>query len=155
MFKTNSTIDPKRWKLGVGLNLILLLLVIALIRSGWYWTPPRGDRFIWLLIFVPLTAIGFGSGSIDQLFSRQLPKRARIWIILAGFVPFVLYAVGLAALQSWSGLIGAVLGLLVLVLVSVQGAFTNRLTGNRWVAALLQALLLWLWIMPQGVLFGF
>ena len=54
---------------------------------------------------------------------------------------------------SISGLISGGIGLVVLGLVLLQGIVTYRLTGSRVMAAVLQSLLHYAIILPQGVLF--
>jgi hypothetical protein len=52
-------------------------------------------------------------------------------------------------------MINGVIGLFVLWIVFQQGKITTNLTGSRWLAAVLQAILLYMLILPQGVLFTF
>jgi hypothetical protein len=147
--------DKNRFVLGLTINLILFLLLVGWIRSGWYWTPPRGARAIWLVIFSSLTALGFLASWIDRTIITNLPASRRFWLNLSAYLPFFLYVAGMAFLQSWSGFLSALLGLVVLFLADFQGRMTLRLTGSVWLAAIFPAVLIWLWVMPQGVLFGF
>lgn len=143
------------WRYVIGLNLLVILFLLLFARSGWFWIPPTGDRLVWLLIFTPFTAIGFWSGAYDQaLISSEERGKKRI-IQWNGFLPFILYALLMIALSSWSGLINGMIGLLILWIAFQQGKITENLTGSRWIAALLQAFLLYLIILPQGVLFRF
>ena len=143
------------WRYVIGLNLLLGVFLLFFARSGWFWIAPTGDRFTWLLIFTPFTTLGFWSGIFDQRLLEEEDRKGKIVVQLNGFLPFILYAILMLVLASWSGVINGLIGLLVLWIVGQQGKFTSTLTGSRWVAALFQAVMLYLIILPQGVLFSF
>lgn len=153
-----------RWRLSLRLpgrkpvllalifNAILFLAAALYARSGFYYVPLTGDRLLWALIFTPFTALGFWIG---QMEANLLPDpRHRRLALLIGLLPFFLFAAFLAALGSLSGVTGNVQGLIILAIVLAQGEITRRLLGGtRWVGAILQSLLLYSLILPQGVLF--
>jgi hypothetical protein len=134
---------------------LLTFFLLFFARSGWFWIPPTGDRFVWLLIFTPFTTAGFWSGTFDQKLLKEEDRKGKRLIQLNGFLPFIIYSVLMMAIGSWSGLISGVIGLLVLWIVFQQGKITTYLTGSRWFPALLQSITLYLIILPQGVLFSF
>ncbi|NTV37455.1 MAG: alpha/beta hydrolase, partial [Anaerolineaceae bacterium] len=51
-------VDYLRIVLALAFNLILLFALVWFARSGWFYTPPNGDRLIWVFIFAPVTALG-------------------------------------------------------------------------------------------------
>lgn len=136
---------------------VLLALTALVARSGWFFTYPLNDRLIWLLLFTPVTAIGFGIGGYEGQMLREARARRlqRLGHTLIGLFPFFLWAIVLAAIGSLSGLVGSLQGLVILGLVLLSGNLFQRLGRRTWLAALLQALLLYWLILPQGVLFGF
>ncbi len=149
-------VDLWRWLLAIGFNLILVLLMFAYARSGWLYAPPVGDRLIWVLLFTPLTMLGFWMGQLEGDWIREAaPGQAGpVWAAtLIGLVPFFLWTAVLAVLGSTSGMLGGLQGLLLLAVVLLQGTITRILCGQRWLAALLQSLLLYSLLIPQGVLF--
>ena len=134
----------------------LFALSAAYARTGFVFIYPGNDRLWWLLIFTPLTSLGFWVGLHEYgMLSRTDPQS--IWPRLGGFLvgltPFLLYTLLLAVLGSISGMITGLVGLLILGLVLVFGTLVLRLTGRPWLAALLQALWLFWLILPQGPLF--
>ncbi len=143
------------WRRVLVLNAGIFVFMALFARSGWFWVPPTGDRFIWLLIFTPLTALGFWSGAIDLALLSAQDEQRKLWVQANGFLPFILYAGLMVSISSWSGMINGVIGLFMLWIVFQQGKITTNLTGSRWLAAVLQAILLYMLILPQGVLFTF
>lgn len=140
-----------------ALAFILVLAVVSLLaRSGWWYAFPFNQRFIWLLIFTPITALGFmiGFKEIEILRTSQPEKPWLIWLnSLVGLFPFFLYTAFLAALGSTSGVVGSIQGLVILALSITTGTLVQKISGRPWLAALLQAFLLYWLILPQGVLF--
>ncbi|NTU75649.1 MAG: alpha/beta hydrolase [Anaerolineaceae bacterium] len=150
-------VDYLRIVLALAFNLILLFALVWFARSGWFYTPPNGDRLIWVFIFAPVTALGFWFGQLEgDLISNTAPGRSLPqWLAgLNGLMPFFLWTILQAGLGSTSGMIGGLQGLLVLGIIILQGGITRRLTGLRWPGAICQALLLYLLVLPQGVLFS-
>jgi hypothetical protein len=139
-------------------NLAMLIILALYANSGWYAAPPGGVRLMWALIFTPFTALGFWIVQLDvDLISQNNPD-TRISPALATInllLPFFIYIIVLAFTGSTSGVISALQGVIVLSLVLLQGAITYRLTGQRWLTAILQALMLYLLILPTGALFKF
>jgi hypothetical protein len=144
--------------------LVLLMAGVALsvtalyARSGWFWAPPLGDRLIWLLLFTPPTALGFWIGGhewhlVGEAAAGQSSLRA--WLTLVGLLPFILWTAFQAALGSLSGMVAGVQGLVILAFVLAFGGLVLRFAARLWVVALLQAVLLYCLVLPQGVLFSF
>lgn len=144
------------WRWAILFNLILFISVTLLYRSGIGLAPPVGVRFAWVLIFIPLTALGFWLGMLEaDALSIAAPGKPvyRILSVLISLLPFYLYLVLLLALGSTSGVLGALTGLLVLATSLLQGEITRKLTGHSLVSALLQASLIFWLILPSGALF--
>jgi len=150
------TTDKTRWAWALVFNLGLFAAVILFYRSGQGLVPPIGERLVWVFIFTPVTALGFWLGALeDAALARGFPRSGnlRILAMLVGLFPFFLRFILLAALGSTSGMIGAMVGLIILGMVLVQGEITRALLAEGWTAAILQSLLLYLVVMPQTVLF--
>jgi hypothetical protein len=140
-----------------GLAFILVLAAVSLLaRSGWWYTFPFNQRFIWLLVFTPITALSFmlSFKEIEILRKSQPDKPCLIWLnSLVGLFPFFLYTIFLASMGSISGVVGSLQGLVILALSIATGALVEKISGRPWLAAMLQAFLLYWLILPQGVLF--
>jgi pimeloyl-ACP methyl ester carboxylesterase len=152
----DAHVSIKRLGLAVIFNVILFFILAYYGNSGWYQIPPSGERLLWVAIFTPFTALGFWIGQMeDDLIGHAVPneKSKRTILTLIGLLPFFLYAILLTILGSISGLIGGLQGLVILAIVHRQGKITYHLTGIRWLAAVLQAVMLYLLVMPGGALF--
>jgi hypothetical protein len=142
--------------LAVCLTLGVFVFTAAFARSGWFYVFPLNIRFIWLAVFTPPTALGFWIGLREtDWLRRDAPGQGRVlfWHAVIGLVPFFIYAIFLGLLGSLSGLAGSLQGLIVLGWVLAYGRLMQRLTGLAWLTAVLQSLLLYWLILPQGVLF--
>lgn len=154
--KWRTTSIPNGWRRVLAFNLALFLSVTLLYRSGMGLAPPVGFRFAWVLIFIPLTALGLWLGMIEaDALSVAAPGKPgyRILSMLISLLPFYLYLILLVALGSTSGVLGSLTGLLVLGLSMLQAEITRRLTGNPLFSAALQALFIFWLILPSGALF--
>jgi pimeloyl-ACP methyl ester carboxylesterase len=150
---------PTNW-LGILWGLlafgVLLFLTAALARTGWFFVFPFNQRFIWLVMFTPITALGFviGLKEMEMLKASQPENRSAVALnTLIGLFPFFLYTSFLAALGSISGVVGGVQGLVILALALVSQNLILKLSKRPWLAALCAAFLLYWLILPQGVLF--
>lgn len=150
---------PTSWLqmiLGLWLGISLLLFTAAYARSGWFHVFPVNERLVWLVIFVPVTALGFWIGSYENHLIKTVEggkSISKLYIPLIGFFPFFLYSFLLGILGSISGLIGGLQGLLILWLVFTVGTIFNRIWQRPWLSAVFQAILLYWLVLPQGVLF--
>jgi len=147
---------PNGWRLAILFNIALFAAVTLLYRSGLGMAPPVGVRFAWVLIFLPLTALGFWLGMLEaDALSSAAPGRPfyRVLSMLISLFPFYLYLILLLTLGSTSGVLGSLTGLLVLAASILQGEVTRRLSGNPLFAAILQALFIYWLILPTGALF--
>jgi pimeloyl-ACP methyl ester carboxylesterase len=147
---------PKGWLLAALFNVGLFVTVALLYRSGIGLVPPVGARFVWVLIFVPLTTLGFWVGMLEaDALSVAVPGKSiyRILSLLISLFPFYLYLILLVFLGSISGVIGSLTGLLVLAASMLQGEITRTLTGNSLISAFVQSLLVFCLILPSGALF--
>lgn len=149
--KIQTTSTHRRWFLAAAFNLALFAVVTLIYRSGLGLAPPVGVRFAWIFIFLPLTALGFWLGMLEM---NLLEKPVyRVLAALNGLVPFYLYVILMGALGSTSGMLGALMGLLVLVASLLLGEINHILTGTPAFAALMQALFIFWMILPAGALF--
>ena len=156
-FDLRSTPMKDGWRWAFLFNLALFLAVTVLYRSGIGMAPPMGARFAWVLIFIPLTALGFWVGMLEaDALSGAVPGKSgyRVLSTLISLFPFFLYLFLLVALASTSGVLASLTGLLVLAVSLLQGEVTRRLCGHPLVAAVLQALLIFWLILPSGALFA-
>jgi pimeloyl-ACP methyl ester carboxylesterase len=154
--KVKPGADPQKSYLAGFIFLAVLVVVSLMARSGWWYTFPFNHRFIWLLVFTPITALGFviGYKEIEVIRSSQPDKRWLVWVnTLVGLFPFFLYTAFLASMGSISGVIGSVQGLIILGLSIATGTLVEKISGRPWLSAMLQAFLLYWLILPQGVLF--
>jgi pimeloyl-ACP methyl ester carboxylesterase len=143
--------------LAVGVEMVLLVFTAAYARTGWFYIPPTNVRLLWLILFTPVTALGFWIGLHEgEMLTLAAPDsiRPRIATTLIGLVPFFLWTLFLAAIGSLSGMVSGIQGLVILALVLAAGALLQRLAGRPWLAALSQSILLYWLILPQGVLFS-
>jgi hypothetical protein len=146
------------WLAAIAAWMLISGLAIGLARSGLFLAPPTGDRLVWLAIFTPFTALGFWIGGREMEMIRRVAPGERTPLVLAlliGLMPFFLWAAFQLAIGSWSGTVASVQGLLILALVLLLGSLMNRLTRWTWLTAVCQAVLLYILILPQGVLFTF
>lgn len=147
---------PKGWLWAALFNVGLFVTVALLYRSGIGLVPPVGARFLWVLIFVPLTTLGFWVGMLEaDALAVAVPGKSiyRILSLLISLFPFYLYLILLVFLGSISGVIGSLTGLMVLAVSILQGEITRILTGNSLVSAIVQSLLVFCLILPSGALF--
>ena len=155
-FRSQGVSTQHGWRWALLFNLALFVSVTLLYRSGIGLVPPMGVRFVWVVIFVPLTALGFWLGMLEaDALRNSAPDKPiyRLWIALIGLVPFYIYLILLWTLGSTSGVLGSLTGLLILALSLLQGEINRMLTGNALVSAVLQALLIFWLILPAGALF--
>ena len=156
-FKFQTVPMPNDWRWAWIFNLALFAAVTILYRSGIGMVPPLGVRFAWVLIFIPLTVLGFWIGMLEaDAFSVAAPGKPtyRLLSTLISLFPFYVYLALLIALGSTSGVLGSLTGLLVLAVSILQGEVTRKLSGNPLFAAVLQALLIFWLILPSGALFA-
>ena len=147
----------QRVALTLEFNLAMLLAIGLLVDSGFYNFPPTGLRLAWILILAPFTALGFWFHLLENdLLNKSYPDN-HVARFLAGFIsslPFLIYLLVMAFEGMTTYLILGLEGLVILALVLWQGIVTYRLTGHRWLTAILQALALFLLVLPIGALFN-
>jgi pimeloyl-ACP methyl ester carboxylesterase len=151
-------ISLRRVVISLEFNFALIAILALFVNTGWNEFLPNSERLAWTLIFIPFTALGFWILQLEvDLITNQYPenKNSFILVILNMLLPFFLYVIVMDLLGSASGAILGLQGLLVLALVLLQGVITYRLTGYRWLTAILQALMLYLFILPVTALFKF
>ena len=151
-----SPISCRQMILGFILGIGVLVLTAAYGRSGWFHIFPVNQRLVWLVLFVPVTALGFWIGGYENQLVGAFAGGKSItirYVTLIGFFPFFLYAFLLGGLGSISGLIGGLQGLLILWLVFSSGTLMKKIWRRPWFSAIFQAILLYWLVLPQGVLF--
>ncbi|MFH1445875.1 MAG: hypothetical protein ABIG43_00490 [Chloroflexota bacterium] len=155
-------------KINGGLWLALLVWLAVLFsaalftHSGWFYVIAPNERLIWLVLFTPITALGFWismkEDSMLTAYRVETGKKvhlARLALTLIGLLPFFTYTIFMGILGSTSGMIGGMQDLLILALVLLRGSLINRLSAKAWLSAPLQAILLYALVLPQSVLFAF
>lgn len=151
------TMSPAPKGILVGLSVFVLVTAItaALARSGWFHVFSTNHRLIWLLLFTPITALGFVIGYKEITLLKTFPQKSWSALVnsLISLLPFFLYTGFLAVLGSTSGVVGSLQGLIILALSLLTGNLIYRLSNSPWLAALCQAFLLYWLILPQGPLF--
>jgi hypothetical protein len=159
-----STSPLKEDQFWIGLTLWVAILGVCILftRSGLFYVIPANQRLAWLLIFSPFTAIGFWIGDKEARLlndyceaSGKKLARAGTLLTLIGLTPFILYTLFMGVLGSTSGMLGGVQGLLILVIVLLTGKILKHFIRVSWLIAILQAILLYALVLPQGVLFTF
>jgi hypothetical protein len=129
-----------------------LFISAAFMCTGLNAVPVQGDRLIWLMLFTPLTALGFWVG----LYEMQLtPDRwkAKTVTLLIGLTPFFLLALLYVVLGSISGFLSSAQNLIILALALSTGALVQQVGRRAWLTAVIQAMLLYWLILPQSALF--
>lgn len=153
--------------------LIVLGFVIAFARSGWFHVFPLNARLAWLLVFGPLSALGFWIGAEEgvalkggpagRLAERSTGRRLEagrhraaarglaVWLVQ--FLPFIALLGLYAALGSLSGAIGAAQGLVILAVATMAGSRLREAGARPALAALFQGFLVQVLVLPGGALF--
>ncbi len=74
----NPASDERKGYLAGFIFLAVLLVVSLMARSGWWYTFPFNHRLIWLLVFTPITALGFiiGLQEIEIIRASQARTKA-------------------------------------------------------------------------------
>jgi predicted esterase len=148
--------SSRRLFLALGLGALVLFYTAAYARTGWFYVFPLNERLIWLVAFSLVTAPGFWVAYYEsRMVRRAAPGKtgSQAALILIGLTPFILWSAFLGGLGSLSGLIGGLQGLLILVLALLFGRLVQAVAGRPWLTALLQALLIFWLLLPQGALF--
>ncbi|WP_420630151.1 alpha/beta hydrolase [Candidatus Leptofilum sp.] len=150
-----TAVSPKRLVLAIGISLGILGIVTAFIQTGLFFYP-TGQRFIWLLIYTPFTALGFAIGlrEIQLVHQSGAGWGALLITAVIGLIPFILYTLFLAALGSISGMLGGLQGLIILALVWLSGGLIYQVAQRLWLTAVFQAFLLYWLVLPVGPLFS-
>ncbi len=154
--------NGKNFWLGILLWISILLVSILITRSGLFYVIPTNQRLLWVIVFSPFTAIGFWVSAKESRMlktfltsSTHKKKMADFLRTLIGLVPFFLYTILMGILGSTSGMIGGLQGLLILIIIVQTGSILTRFINKAWITASLQSILLYILILPQGVLFTF
>jgi pimeloyl-ACP methyl ester carboxylesterase len=153
---TPSSVHRRAPVVALTVGLITGLVLIAFTRTGWFFAPPTGNRLIWLGLFTPITALGFRISEMEgRMVAAAAPDRRwpRVAITVTGLVPFFLWTIFQLAIGSLSGLIGSLQGLVILSLVLLMGQAMRRFSRLPWLTAFWQAVVLYVLVLPQGVLF--
>jgi hypothetical protein len=150
-----TAVSRNRLLLAILFGLAVLGIVTAFIQTGLFFYP-TGQRFIWLLIYTPFTALGFAIGLREIQLVNQSRSGWRVLLLTAviGLIPFILYTLFLAALGSTSGMLGGLQGLSILALVWLSGGFIHQVGQRLWLTAVFQAILLYWLVLPVGPLFS-
>lgn len=152
----HSPVSPYHLGVGILFNLVLIIGVTLFYQSGHGQVPPSGERLIWMVIFTPLTALGFWIGlKENQALAAAYPRRPGLvnWAVIIGLTPFFLRVLLMLVLGSTSGVVGAVTGLAVLALILLQGEITRLITRSDWMAVIFQSLTLYWLVLAAGPLF--
>lgn len=146
----------KRVFIGFLFSLLLLVLGIVFARSGIYFVIPCNDRIIWLILLSILTFPGFFIGNIEMEVVNKNVKFPiyKVLQMLIGLFPFFLQALLFLILGSYSGMIGAFHGLIILAYVIVSGNLIRTVSKNILLTSIVQSIMIQLLILPQGVLFN-
>lgn len=150
------SISPRQLAIALLFNITLAFGLTLYFQSGHGQVPLSGERIFWLFIFTPLTALGFWIGMQEnQSLSARFPHLPglQVWSMLVGLTPFFLRVVLMLVLSSTSGVIGAVIGLVILAIIILQGEITRQITQSAWLSVVLQSLLLFWLVLPSGPLF--
>jgi pimeloyl-ACP methyl ester carboxylesterase len=144
------------WK-AFDLTTLMLIITAVYARTGWFHVFPLNTRLLWLVFFSLPTALGFWIGiyeigMIAQIAPDKLAPQAGA--LLIGILPFFLYTAFWAGIDSLSGVISRLQGLLILALALIFGYLLRQANRFNWINAICQAVLLYWLILPQGVLFG-
>ncbi|WP_371804692.1 alpha/beta hydrolase [Candidatus Lokiarchaeum ossiferum] len=158
--KTNSSSIDIEWKPVIVLIGSVFLGLSLFMRSSWYYSFPLNIRLVWLFIYAVLSGFGFYIGAKERqliMNSIDLTKERKSHLTkinnLIGFIPFFLLTVLYLLIQSYSGMLGSLQGLIILYWVYSVGDFIFKLTQQPILTASLQGLLLQWLVMPQNVLF--
>ncbi|MCK4254828.1 MAG: hypothetical protein KAX32_10200, partial [Candidatus Heimdallarchaeota archaeon] len=142
--------------LSVLAGAVIILLSSLFVNTGlWYVFPT--SRIFWLIIFSFFTSIGFYISLFEMKMMLRSFGKSKLYLTLStliGFVPFFLLAIFYLVLGSFSGMLGSFNGLIILGLSVTVSILIQKITKNDYITAFIQAFLLQLLILPQGVLFA-
>ena len=133
---------------------VIITLSSLLVNTGlWYIFPT--SRIFWLIVFSFFTSIGFYIGLYEMKILMRSVGKSKLFLTLStliGFVPFFLLAIIYLALGSFSGMLGSFNGLIIIGLSITVSILVQKITKNDYITAFIQAFLLQLLVLSQGVL---
>ncbi|MFN8373351.1 MAG: alpha/beta fold hydrolase [Anaerolineae bacterium] len=148
-------------RLTVALTFGLMVITGLYAATGWFNPLPTMVRLRWMVICVPIAAVGFWLGHHEsrmiKVYTRGDTLRQSTMqgaLSLINLLPFLVCLVMLALMGSSSNVIVGLQGLLILVLVILFGKLLNNLKQPLWVIAVAQATVLCWLILPLSALFS-
>lgn len=144
---------------GVIAATLLTVFAILFANTGIYFVFPMNNRLIWLFISTLFTIPGYLIAQLEMQLLNTVRKKEKsikhiILLNVIGLFPFFLYLILFLSLQSYSGMLGGLQGVIIMLFVIASGYLVNEISKNMLVTAVFQALLIQLLVLPQGVLFG-
>ncbi|MHA1800349.1 MAG: hypothetical protein ACTSWJ_01275, partial [Candidatus Heimdallarchaeaceae archaeon] len=135
---------------------VIITLSSLFVNTGlWYIFP--ASRIFWLIVFSFFTAIGFYIGLYEMKMMVRSVGKSKLFLTLStliGLAPFFLLAILYLILGSFSGMLGSFNGIVILGLSITVSILIQKITKNDYITAFIQAFLLQILILPQGVLFA-
>jgi pimeloyl-ACP methyl ester carboxylesterase len=148
--------DKHSLLLGVIFGVSSISIGALFINTGIGYPFLVNIRLFWLGIFTILTSIGFYIGQTEMGWVKNsFPEKPRYinLVVLVNILPFYLVIIIFIALASFSGMLGALQGLLFLIFSVLMGNILQKITQMPLLTSVFQALFLQLLILPQGALF--
>lgn len=153
--------EDKTFNKGVFYGLVTAFLLgffaVLFANSGIYFVFPLNNRLIWLFISAFFTVPGYLIAQLEMKIlngtSESKPKHLLI-LNLIGLFPFFFYLILFLILRSYSGMLGGVQGVIIMLFVISSGYLVSKISKNLLLTAIFQSILIQMLVLPQGVLFG-
>lgn len=143
--------------LAMGFGIVILVVTAIYSNTGFNYTYPLNQRFVWLIIISVINAFAYlvGNSELVWFYRQQSSSRDYTTLLLNALMPFFLLSVLYIVISSTSGLQGALLNLVEYGLTLTLGWFLQKKGNNIYVTSLLQSILLQWLVLTQGALFRF
>jgi hypothetical protein len=144
--------------MGIIIAFVLIILSVIFANSGIYYVFPFNERFIWLIILTIFILPGFYIAQKETRYIKNSYSAKNYYLVystLIGYIPFVILLLFYLALGSFSGMLGSVQGLIILLFVIIGGILIMRISKNLLLTIVFQSFLIQFLTLPTGVIFAF
>jgi len=157
-FRVNKSLLNKQTLMGIIIAFVLIILSVIFANSGIYYVFPFNERFIWLIILTIFILPGFYIAQKETRYIKNSYSAKNYYLVystLIGYIPFVILLLFYLALGSFSGMLGSVQGLIILLFVIIGGILIMRISKNLLLTIVFQSFLIQFLTLPTGVIFAF
>ncbi|TFF84064.1 MAG: alpha/beta hydrolase [Promethearchaeota archaeon] len=157
-FRVKKSLLNKQTLMGIIIAFVLIILSVIFANSGIYYVFPFNERFIWLIILTIFILPGFYIAQKETRYIKNSYSTKNYYLVystLIGYIPFVILLLFYLALGSFSGMLGSVQGLIILLFVIIGGILIMRISKNLLLTIIFQSFLIQFLTLPTGVIFAF